>query len=476
MYLIILICSLAFIFPFESQGMEKLPETKKEGLKNDNNPWITKKYDLKKKEEGTILHGEKAPKGNYVPCNLKDLNEANFRIVNDAVGKNGVREQKVPHKLSSQADDGEEIAPIYLRVNNSPPQKDDNTESLLKKSEDRRSRIYSTYLCPYSFYGILVVTFDNPEEQYISTGVLTGPKHVLTAAHSIFSGTKGGWATSVKFYPGRNDEQTLHRDGDEDIGYEATDLICYQGWTKKLGSNDANNQSSLPDKQIIKTFDIGMVILDQEIGEDFGWAGLFAAPDKILSKKKIQLPGYPGDKGGAQLWTMQNTVGELFQERIAYAIDSSKGQSGSGVWTSLPGKEGYYLVGIHAYGEEEKGKGNIATRISSQKFHNILAWMGDFGYLRDPAVFTHPLLFDDKRIRNIEKKADNKQSENRSRYQYYMGVYYEQCMSNTTEESERANAWEKAKDWYMQAAENDCWAAIGRLGIEKYRLSKKKKI
>ncbi|WP_232224351.1 hypothetical protein, partial [Candidatus Paracaedibacter symbiosus] len=29
---------------------------------------------------------------------------------------------------------------------------------------------------------------------------------------------------------------------------------------------------------------------------------------------------------------------------------------------------------------------------------------------------------------------------------------------------------------YMQAAENDCWAAIGRLGIEKYRLSKKKKI
>src|SRR5690606_16135456 len=97
--------------------------------------------------------------------------------------------------------------------------------------------------------------------------------------HNLYDGRKKRWATSVVFSPGR-------RGDNQPFGIaKARTLLCASEWVK--GSPKKGN------------FDMGMVILDKEIGKMTGWSGLLYGPVVYFKKWEVRVTGYPGDSGSS---------------------------------------------------------------------------------------------------------------------------------------------------------------------------------
>ena len=113
-----------------------------------------------------------------------------------------------------------------------------------------------------------------------------------------------------------------------------------------------------------------MLILDKDIGSQTGWFGViaFAQPSE-LQALHVNVFGYPGDKGGRQLWTHSDVIKATTNERSFYDIDTMGGQSGSGVWSTWAGHSGEKVACIHTTGSSS---GNGSTRISRAKFNRIV--------------------------------------------------------------------------------------------------------
>lgn len=136
-------------------------------------------------------------------------------------------------------------------------------------------------------------------------------------------------------------------------------------------------------------YDFGLVKLDVPVGKTAGWASVRAYEESQLSKLKVNITGYPAIKnpmsaisygllrtGSYNMYTMEGPIKAITVNRIFYLIDTSGGQSGSGVWVTNP--EGIIeCVGIHTTGDKILGNG--AIRINEENFEVILEWLTKFG-------------------------------------------------------------------------------------------------
>lgn len=227
----------------------------------------------------------------------------------------------------------------------------DEPEAVL--GPDDRVRVANTSVWPFAVQGHLVMKFPNGKA-YIGSGTMVSKHHVLTAGHCIFSKADGGWATSVQFRAAQDDESLPFG------SISASRLLSVQEWTE--GTNSA--------------FDMGMLILQSDLGEKTGWFGVITTQtDNDLIKKRVNVTGYPGDKGGQQMWTHADAIKSLTDETAQYDIDTFGGQSGSGVWSTFAGHTGEKVACIHTTGAST---GNGSTRISKTKFDRIVAWMQEF--------------------------------------------------------------------------------------------------
>lgn len=217
---------------------------------------------------------------------------------------------------------------------------------------DDRIQITSTSSWPWCVQGHMVMTFPNGK-RYIGSGTMVQRHHVLTAGHCVYSRDDGGWAKEVAFYAGQNGNKLPFGVA------RATRLLSVKGWSE-------NNNSD---------FDMGMLVLSDNIGDRTGYFGIITGPDSILDKYRVNITGYPGDKGGQQMWTMADTITAISAERFYYRIDTYGGQSGSCAWSEWSGHTGYKAGGIHTTGE---ATANGATRISRAKFDRIVSWMKDY--------------------------------------------------------------------------------------------------
>jgi glutamyl endopeptidase len=179
---------------------------------------------------------------------------------------------------------------------------------------DNRKRVINPSPWPWRVHGHLEMKFPNGK-RYIGSGTMVSKHHVLTAGHCVYSGKDGGWATSIAFQAARND-------GNLPFGsVYATRLLSVTGWTN-------NNDTK---------YDMGMLILSSNLGNSTGWKGIITGPNNILNRHRVNVSGYPGDKGGRQMWTMADIIKSVQAERIFYDIDTMGGQSGSGVWSIWSG-------------------------------------------------------------------------------------------------------------------------------------------
>lgn len=227
-----------------------------------------------------------------------------------------------------------------------------------KIGHDDRVHVPHTEKSPWRVHGHLEMLFPNGV-WYIGSGTMVNYKHVLTAGHCLYSEKDGGWATSIKFTAAQNGREMPIEPA------FATHLLTVKGWKEGRDSR----------------FDMGMLILDRDLGEETGWYGLSTDTDKFLESLKVNVTGYPGDKdkgSGTQMWTMSGAIAKIYPEQFTYTLDTTGGQSGSGVYAQFTKPVGYYCVGIHTQGRENKY--NTATRITSSKFDRLVSWINGIWY------------------------------------------------------------------------------------------------
>lgn len=218
---------------------------------------------------------------------------------------------------------------------------------------DDRVRVTVPSAWPWQVHGHMEMQFPNGQ-WYIGSGTMVNRHHILTAGHCVYSKSDGGWATTIRFCPAQDESN-------QPFGaFTAVRLLSVTGWT--------SNQDS--------DWDMGMLILGADAGNQTGWFGVVTfGSDSSLQNARVNVTGYPGDKGGRQMWTMADVVKRLTAERFFYQIDTAGGQSGSGVWGVFPGQQGEKVAGIHTTGSSSE---NGTTRISRSKFDRIVQWFQDY--------------------------------------------------------------------------------------------------
>lgn len=226
------------------------------------------------------------------------------------------------------------------------------TESVI--GPDGRTRVTATTTFPWRAVAHLVVYWRNGTTGGC-TGWFIGPRTVATAGHCVYNSSKGGWASSVRAYPGRNGSSTPY-------GYGTSHrLFSVTGWT-----SSGNHE-----------YDYGAIQLKTTLGNTVGWFGFRWQSSNTFSGA-YRLTGYPGDKTYGTMWTMQENPGirAVTTRKLWYSIDTYGGQSGSPVYHNYSSTCSTCSVAIHAYGVgmSPYTQYNSGTRITQQVFNNLVAW------------------------------------------------------------------------------------------------------
>ena len=225
---------------------------------------------------------------------------------------------------------------------------------------DQRARVTPTTSFPWNSLGQLIMMFPNGGI-YSGTGVVIDNRHVLTAAHNVFSNQLGGFATQGVFLPAR-DGTTVHDSVDVNRVYITED---YHSLSPAEPEGDVVDYTPY-------TEDYAVVRLSRAI--DNPTITPVAASDHQLDRATVVVAGYPGDKQPPDtLWTSSGNLGAPDDEFLFYQIDTYRGQSGAPVL--LPRTDNSpAIVGVHVGGSTAL-QTNFAVRLTPERVAQIATWV-----------------------------------------------------------------------------------------------------
>jgi V8-like Glu-specific endopeptidase len=221
---------------------------------------------------------------------------------------------------------------------------------VVKDEHDNRVRINNTTDWPWRVNGLCTITYPD-KVILIGSGTMVNRHHVLTAGHVVYDPTHGGWATSIQFTAALNETTLPYGSA------LSTTLLSFTGWT---ANNDAD-------------WDMGMIILNTELGDQTGWMGVIVEDDINLAGHDITIAGYPGDKGGQQMWAATGGIGQVNTNQIFYYAYTKGGQSGAGVFGTWEGFSGEHQCATHTRGPN--GVPNTGCRVTGDKYKTIKDWL-----------------------------------------------------------------------------------------------------
>jgi V8-like Glu-specific endopeptidase len=239
---------------------------------------------------------------------------------------------------------------------------------------ENRVRVKNTTDVPWRWICKIRIEDSRGREISMGTGVLVSDRHVLTAAHVVYAAHQNMHLHTVTVIPALNDL-------DEPFG------------SYSIASNPKIRQEYRPaaDPQ---DWDYALLTLRDAIGaKSFSalkggilcyWGSpqcgsntVFARPDpRTLNGKAVYTAGYPGGKGGKQLWCGAGILHSANERRRTMWItaDATRGQSGSPVWV-IDNKR-YCLVGVAA---GASANSNRVVRVTRELIKQLRAWVSEDG-------------------------------------------------------------------------------------------------
>jgi V8-like Glu-specific endopeptidase len=118
---------------------------------------------------------------------------------------------------------------------------------------------------PFTAATLVVVTFPDGSRA-VGSGAMVGPNDVLTATHVIYSPDRGGWASSIKIYPGADFNGTTGVI--EDAPYVIEGFRSQvDGWPNEVFAQGSNTTFSYEESQ----YDVAVIGLSKAVGAQTGW-------------------------------------------------------------------------------------------------------------------------------------------------------------------------------------------------------------
>ena len=164
------------------------------------------------------------------------------------------------------------------------------------------------------------------------SGVLIGPRHVLTAAHCLWSVKRKAAPRGIRVCPGRRDRRTLP--------YSSVEAEC---WYVPRGFIDGKQR---------RQYDFGLIVLRRPVAKLSKFMPLKAASDAELTRLTTQglvtVAGYPSDRPLGTMWQHAEMLKRFTSRRLFYTVDTCPGHSGSPIW--MRGAQGPAIIGVHTAG------------------------------------------------------------------------------------------------------------------------------
>lgn len=241
----------------------------------------------------------------------------------------------------------------------------------LISGDDTREYVRQPRSYPWRCIGKLIVRWPNTLVTG-ATGSLIGLSQVITAAHTVYRKSRGGWATAAMFIPAYDGSAA-----NESQPYgtsEVSEFHATKGWVE----NDNVGHDIEKYEYDLAVLSLRQAPNSHAVGEATGYLSIGDYPTSDLVNRRINVAGYPTENLPAVSiaanhpgQVMFHGAGAVLESRLttfSHVIDTTAGQSGSPVWVV----DGNFavLVGIHSSGIESL-ENNQAVRINSERFDRI---------------------------------------------------------------------------------------------------------